>query len=136
MLTIGREDNPIELKYQGRPSLYDKWPWEMSSAEWLEKSHLMQKMRDNSVSRGNIAPSGVWIEHKAFLEGGRKDEIRQTLNMAGKGLIDMTPDEADELLWELDSPICHDSVIRWAESHGLEVPESVKSEYKSTELEP
>jgi diguanylate cyclase (GGDEF)-like protein len=105
-------------------------PWRMTKAEW---DRAREASRPNTAQSNNTRHSASEaqrdLDRVQWLTYDVKAAARQRLEQAEQGGIKLTPDELDDLDWELHTPATHRDVVEKALREGRPVPEKVLEDY-------
>lgn len=105
-------------------------PWQMTKQDW-EKARNASKpeVRQSKLTKASASEAATSLDQTISLTYGVRDEASQTMAAAINGDIALTPEQFEDLQFELDRPVTHKEVVQKALAEGKPIPSAVLAEY-------
>lgn len=108
----------------------EKQPYELTKKDWeSKKEDSKSNYVQSNYTRNSKSEAVRKFNQLQWLNYGAHDELSQKLKAAMDGDIEMTPEEADDIQFELSKPVTHYDVIKKALKEGKKVPPEVLEDY-------
>ncbi len=121
---------PIKNTLESGGNIKDKQPWEMTQKEWnYEREEIKPNVAQSNYTRNSKSEAITSMERLFFLLYGVNDKIREKLQSAIEGKIEMSPEEAEEIQEIINTPVTHKRVIQKALAENKPVPPEVLADY-------
>lgn len=124
-------------RYESSQSDSNKEPWQLTEREWgnLYNNSHPGNGTQSRVTRNSGSELLSQMKTYVWLQYGVRDDLklrykRATLPKDDPNYLYMSPEEAEEIVDELNDPITHFDVIKKALNEGKPVPQHIVDEYR------
>lgn len=109
-------------------------PWQLTRDEWnAERERLRPCVAQSNFTKGSASEAVARHQRLEWLLYNVRADASRRLKAAANGEIEIAPDEAAELLDQLETPVSYDDVIARAKALGVFGNASTVKEFLSVQ---